>query len=133
MDPIARLTSPQPEPAMWNVGITTWDTDSGVKSQFFGTSSMNEKRLRLLSITPLGSPVVPDVYSCRQMSSSVPSTPGSVVGCPAAHASMPSWVASAGPSRIVFSTLASSASILSSCGAKSAPTNNSLAPASSTI
>ena len=58
---MARLTSPQPEPAMWNVGITTCDTDSGVKSQFFGTSSTNEKRFSLLSITPLGSPVVPDV------------------------------------------------------------------------
>ena len=46
---------------MWKVGITTCETDSGVKSQFFGTSSMKEKRLRLLSITPLGSPVVPDV------------------------------------------------------------------------
>ena len=46
---------------MWNVGITTCDTDSGVKSQFFGTSSTNEKRFSLLSITPLGSPVVPDV------------------------------------------------------------------------
>ena len=46
---------------MWKVGITTWDTDSGVKPQRLGTSSMKEKRLALLSITPLGSPVVPDV------------------------------------------------------------------------
>ena len=46
---------------MWNVGITTCDTDSGVKSQFFGTSSTNEKRFSLLSITPFGRPVVPDV------------------------------------------------------------------------
>ncbi len=60
-DPMARVSSPQPDPAMWNVGMTTWDTDSGVKPQRRGTSSMKEKRLALESITPLGSPVVPEV------------------------------------------------------------------------
>ncbi len=50
----------QPPPAMWNSGIATRLTASGVSSQISLATGSNPKKLVLLSITPLGRPVVPD-------------------------------------------------------------------------
>ena len=50
----------QPEPPMWNSGMATIDTISGVKPQTSLASGSSANRLSLLSITPFGRPVVPD-------------------------------------------------------------------------
>ena len=53
--------SAQPDPAMWNIGITARFTDSGESSHEDAICSMPQKKLSFVSITPLGKPVVPDV------------------------------------------------------------------------
>ena len=59
--PWDRPTSAQPEPAMWNIGITARFTESGVKLQRSAQRNMPPTKLPFVSITPFGSPVVPDV------------------------------------------------------------------------
>ena len=54
-------TIDQPEPAMWNIGITARFTESGVNRHDSVTFMTPLKKLSFVSITPLGSPVVPDV------------------------------------------------------------------------
>ena len=49
-----------PPPPMWNSGIATRLTESGENSQISLATGSNPKKLVLLSITPLGRPVVPD-------------------------------------------------------------------------
>ena len=46
---------------MWNMGITARFTESGVNRHESLTWVTPLKKLSLVSITPLGSPVVPDV------------------------------------------------------------------------
>src|SRR5688500_11444254 len=85
--PMAQPTRPHPEPAMWKVRITTELTECGPNPHVRGIASMEPLKLALASITPLGSPVVPDVYSWRQTSSLADSVPGSSGCCLATHAS----------------------------------------------
>ena len=51
----------QPAPAMWNIGIMARFTESGVNRHWSAMPITPLKKLSLVSITPLGSPVVPDV------------------------------------------------------------------------
>ena len=53
--------SAQPEPPMWNSGIATRLTVSSVMLNVLPASEIAVDKLALVSITPLGSPVVPDV------------------------------------------------------------------------
>ena len=71
----------QPLPPMWNSGMATRLTvrSSISKAPPAACSSMTSRFL-LASITPLGTPVVPDVYNCMDTSSGSPSCPGSVAG-----------------------------------------------------
>ena len=50
----------QPEPPMWNSGMATMLTMSSLKPHCSLASGSSANRLSLLSITPLGRPVVPD-------------------------------------------------------------------------
>ena len=50
----------QPPPAMWNSGMATRFTESGVSSQSSFAIGSRLKKLALVSITPFGRPVVPD-------------------------------------------------------------------------
>ena len=54
-------TSDQPAPAMWNIGIIARFTDSAVNRHCSVMPITPLKKLSLVSITPFGSPVVPDV------------------------------------------------------------------------
>ena len=47
---------------MWNIGIATSATSSGRKSLTAADCARLATRLRWVSITPLGRPVVPDEY-----------------------------------------------------------------------
>ena len=58
--PRASATLAQPDPPMWNSGIATRDTDVSSTSHAFATS-ISPEQLPLVSCTPLGSPVVPEV------------------------------------------------------------------------
>ncbi len=58
--PRASDTVAQPDPPMWNSGIATSDTEVSSTSQASATTSSAEQ-LSLVSITPLGRPVVPEV------------------------------------------------------------------------
>ena len=58
--PRASATFAQPEPPMWNSGIATSDTEVSSTPQWFATS-ISIEQLSLVSITPLGRPVVPEV------------------------------------------------------------------------
>ena len=59
--PWYRPTIDQPEPAMWNIGITAMFTESLSNCHDSVTFMTPEKKLSLVSITPFGNPVVPDV------------------------------------------------------------------------
>ncbi len=91
------------------------------------------KKLSLVSITPFGSPVVPDVYSWNATSAPAPAAPGSV-GALRREAALRSRASgrdrrsrrSSRPTRV-------SGSIFSMCGTNSGPTMTTLAPASSMI
>ena len=50
----------QPPPPMWNSGIATRLTASGVSSQMSFATGSSPKKLVFVSITPFGRPVVPD-------------------------------------------------------------------------
>ena len=68
--------SAHPEPPMWNRGMATrLTTSSSISKASPAAFSSMWWMLSFPSITPLGSPVVPDVYSCRAMSSTAPSYP----------------------------------------------------------
>ena len=54
-------TIDQPAPAMWNIGIIARFTLSGVNRHCSVIPVTWPKKLSLVSITPLGRPVVPDV------------------------------------------------------------------------
>ena len=79
--PWYRPTIDHPVPAMWNIGITARFTAPGVSCQDSAMLIMPWKKLSLVSITPFGRPVVPDVYSWNATSSPAGSTPGSVGSC----------------------------------------------------
>ena len=49
----------QPPPPMWNSGMATRLTASAENSHMSVATGSNRKKLSLLSITPLGRPVVP--------------------------------------------------------------------------
>ena len=51
----------QPEPPMWNSGMATRLTVSAEMLKVRPASDTAVERLALVSMTPLGSPVVPDV------------------------------------------------------------------------
>ncbi len=53
--------SAQPEPPMWNKGMATRLTVSSPMSKVFPAAATAVDRLALVNMTPLGSPVVPDV------------------------------------------------------------------------
>jgi hypothetical protein len=54
---------------MWNNGMVTSTTDVGSRSHLGDTGGIRAPRLALVSMTPLGRPVVPEVYSWRITSS----------------------------------------------------------------
>ena len=56
--------SAHPEPPMWNSGIATRLTVSSPMTKVCPASPIAVARLAFVSMTPLGSPVVPEVYSC---------------------------------------------------------------------
>ena len=55
--------TPQPLPAMWNSGMATRLTESASNDQTSPAAGSISKKFRLTSSTPLGRPVVPEVYS----------------------------------------------------------------------
>ena len=59
--PCTRPIIDQPVPAMWNIGMTARLTRLSSNRHESATCSTPLKKLSLVSITPLGSPVVPDV------------------------------------------------------------------------
>src|SRR3954451_10108736 len=59
--PWNKPTIDHPDPAMWNIGITAMFTESLSNFHDSVTFITPEKKLALVSITPLGRPVVPDV------------------------------------------------------------------------
>ena len=63
--PHVRPTSSQPIPPMWNSGIATRLMELSSTDQYSGSPAVRLERLRLVVCTPLGRPVVPEVYSCR--------------------------------------------------------------------
>ena len=79
--------SAQPEPPMWNSGMATRLTVSAVMLKVWPASDTAVERLALVSMTPLGSPVVPEVYSCMLTSSGRPTCPGSASAHPSSHSS----------------------------------------------
>jgi hypothetical protein len=46
---------------MWNIGIMARLTDSGLRPHWSAMPMTPSKKLSLVSITPLGRPVVPEV------------------------------------------------------------------------
>ncbi len=58
--PRARATFAHPDPPMWNSGMATSETEASSTSQASATS-ISPEQLSLVSITPLGCPVVPEV------------------------------------------------------------------------
>jgi hypothetical protein len=50
---------------MWNSGIATRLMELSSTDQYSGSPAVRLERLRLVVCTPLGRPVVPEVYSCR--------------------------------------------------------------------
>ena len=61
VEPQYRPTIAQPEPAMWNIGITAMFTLSAVKRHSWVMPADQAEEVRSVSITPLGRPVVPEV------------------------------------------------------------------------
>src|SRR5206468_2390172 len=59
--PLHSPTRPQPLPAMWNSGIATRFTLAPSNDHVFDPTSIAERKLRWVSSTPFGSPVVPEV------------------------------------------------------------------------
>src|SRR3954464_1249119 len=80
-------TIAQPEPPMWNIGMTAKFTESGVNRHDSVTFMTPLKKLSLVSITPFGNPVVPDVYSWNATSAPAACTPGSLGALAASSAS----------------------------------------------
>ena len=54
-------TIAQPAPAMWNIGIMARFTLSALNRHCSAMPAAGLKKLSFVSITPLGSPVVPEV------------------------------------------------------------------------
>lgn len=86
--------------------------------------------LRLLSSTPFGIPVVPEVYICIAVSSGRPGTAGSSGGCVSRQAmkSGQSWMAPSIETRCA--KLIPERAISAAMGANPAPTNRIVAPKS---
>jgi len=61
VQPQYKPTIAQPDPAMWNIGITAMLTLSAVNRHCGVMHDTREKKLLFFSITPLGRPVVPEV------------------------------------------------------------------------
>ena len=59
--PLYSPTTPQPLPAMWNSGITTRLMLCSSKLHSIVPVGIIEKKFSLVSSTPFGRPVVPDV------------------------------------------------------------------------
>ena len=64
--------SAHPDPPIWKSGIATRLTVSSEILKVLFAAAMAVDRLPLVSMTPFGNPVVPEVYSCMLTSSSVP-------------------------------------------------------------
>ena len=77
----------QPEPPMWKRGMATRLTVSSVMLKVIPASEIAVDKLALVNITPLGNPVVPEVYSCMLTSPAAPTWPGSIGSHPANHSS----------------------------------------------
>ena len=73
-------------PPMWNIGSGVRLTVSASKPQR-GDVSAAAARLRCVVRTPLGTPVVPDVYICTTVSPEAPRSPGSTGSWAATHRS----------------------------------------------
>ena len=71
---------------MWNIGNGVSQTLPASNAQR-GDVSAAAARLRCVVSTPLGTPVVPEVYICTIVSPAAPRAPGSVAGYSASHAS----------------------------------------------
>ncbi len=72
---------------MWNSGIATRFTESGVNSHICFAIGSNPKKFELVNMTPFGRPVVPLEYNWNATSSDALPMPGSVVGCASTAAS----------------------------------------------
>ena len=86
MAPCESPRNVQPIPPMWNIGSGVRLTDAASKRQA-GTLSVAAARLRCVVSTPLGTPVVPDVYICTTGSAASPRPPGSAASAAASRAS----------------------------------------------
>ena len=76
--PKYRPTAAQPSPAMWNIGISARLTDCpGTNPQISPARRKVFIKLEVVSMTPLGKPVVPDVYSWNATSPGAATAPGS--------------------------------------------------------
>src|SRR5687767_15447773 len=67
--PACRPAKPQLSAPTWKSGVASRLTLSACNPQRGVTPATLVARLRLVSITPLGRPLVPDVYTCRTTSS----------------------------------------------------------------
>ncbi|GEM_PF-5176118 len=70
---------------MWKVGSTTRLTEFASMPNMEPATPAKKPMLALVNIAPLGSPVVPEVYSCSATSSGRPRCPGSGAGGPASQ------------------------------------------------
>ena len=59
--PFHMAVTAHPEPPMWNRGMVTRTTEVASRLHSGDTGGMSVPRLRLVSMTPLGRPVVPEV------------------------------------------------------------------------
>ena len=112
--PFQSPTKAQPIPPMWNMGSAVRLTLSASKAHS-GDVSAAAARLPCVVRTPLGTPVVPEVYIWTTVSFEAPRAPGSTASCPASHASY------AGPISIVVHGRSSARSICAAVCANAGP------------
>src|SRR3954452_7705088 len=113
-------------PPTWNIGSGVSDTVSA-SNDHTGTCRHAAARLRWVVSTPLGTPVVPDVYICRTGSSASPRAPGSTGDAAASHASYSS------PTVTTRRSCGTPAATSTATSTNSGPANNTGAAASVTI
>jgi hypothetical protein len=85
-DPLASERRPSEEPVAWKTGMAT-RTQAASSTRVAAAISSLAIKARLLNITPLGRPVVPEVYICIPVSSG----PTEVIGSLADWAASSSW------------------------------------------
>src|SRR5690242_17403531 len=124
--PWERPRQVQAIPPTWNIGSGVSDTESA-SNDHTGTFRQAAARLRCVVSTPLGTPVVPEVYICSTGSSAAPCSPGSIAGADATNASY-SW-----PTSTTRNGCGTVAAIVRAVAAKSGPASISGAPVSVTI